>query len=133
MATDVLEEGIDVPECQLVVLFDLRRNIKSLIQSCGRARHAQSEVVVLSAPGGDNEQLVRQVVVAESDMRSLAQRNAVRWVSFFTRARPSTLPLTLTLTLSKPQTHGRAMGGTAVWAIRYSTVRYISLCCHPSQ
>jgi endoribonuclease Dicer len=76
VATDVLEEGIDVPECQLVVLFDLRRNIKSLIQSCGRARHAQSEVVVLSPPGGDNEQLVRQVVVAEGDMRLLAQRNA---------------------------------------------------------
>jgi ERCC4-related helicase len=82
VATDVLEEGIDVPECQLVVLFDLRRNIKSLIQSCGRARHAQSEVVVLSSPGGENEQLVRQVVVAESDMRILAQRNAVRYHTY---------------------------------------------------
>lgn len=38
-ATEVLEEGIDVPQCSLAVIFNLKSNLKSFIQSRGRARH----------------------------------------------------------------------------------------------
>ena len=50
-ATEVLEEGIDVPQCALVVLFDLKRNVRSYIQARGRARHAASRIVVLVSEG----------------------------------------------------------------------------------
>ena len=46
-------------------------------QSCGRARHLLSEVVVLSDPEGESECLVKKVVQAEAEMRLMAQKNAV--------------------------------------------------------
>ncbi|KAA0198755.1 Dicer [Hyalella azteca] len=38
VATRVLEEGIDVPNCTLVVRFDPALSFQSYVQSCGRAR-----------------------------------------------------------------------------------------------
>ncbi|TPX47024.1 hypothetical protein SeLEV6574_g02881 [Synchytrium endobioticum] len=48
VATAVAEEGLDIPECNLVVRFD-PRNMKlgSLIQSRGRARSANARFVVM--------------------------------------------------------------------------------------
>lgn len=42
VATNVLEEGIDVPECNLVVCFDEPKSPKSFIQRRGRARMSSS-------------------------------------------------------------------------------------------
>lgn len=42
VATDVLEEGIDIPACNLVVRFDLAKSFRSYVQSKGRARHSTS-------------------------------------------------------------------------------------------
>lgn len=42
VATSVLEEGIDVPACNLVVCIDKPSNLKSFIQRRGRARMRQS-------------------------------------------------------------------------------------------
>ncbi|KPM45765.1 Dicer-like protein 2 [Neonectria ditissima] len=47
IATSVLEEGIDVPACNLVVCFDKPANLKSFIQRRGRARMKQSKLVLL--------------------------------------------------------------------------------------
>jgi len=54
VASDVLEEGIDIPECNLVVKFDLPKNYRSYIQSKGRARHRSSKyyIMVPRAKGG---------------------------------------------------------------------------------
>jgi ERCC4-related helicase len=47
IATDVLEEGIDVAACNLVICFDPPQNLKSFIQRRGRARKKQSRFVIM--------------------------------------------------------------------------------------
>lgn len=47
VATSVLEEGIDVPACNLVVCFDKPSNLKSFIQRRGRARMSASKLCIL--------------------------------------------------------------------------------------
>ncbi|KAK4098271.1 P-loop containing nucleoside triphosphate hydrolase protein [Parathielavia hyrcaniae] len=47
VATSVLEEGIDVPACNLIVCFELPKNLKSFIQRRGRARKASSQMYLL--------------------------------------------------------------------------------------
>ena len=50
VSTSVVEEGIDIKECNLVVRFDNIPTVTSLIQSRGRARDMNSKYVIL----GDN-------------------------------------------------------------------------------
>ncbi|KAI5457385.1 hypothetical protein BGZ63DRAFT_364976 [Mariannaea sp. PMI_226] len=47
LATSVLEEGIDVPACNLVVCFEKPDNVKSFIQRRGRARMKQSKLIII--------------------------------------------------------------------------------------
>lgn len=42
-ATSVAEEGLDIPQCNIVVRFDLYRTMIEYIQSRGRARHRNSK------------------------------------------------------------------------------------------
>ena len=42
-ATSVAEEGLDIPQCNLVVRFDLYRTMIGYVQSRGRARHRNSK------------------------------------------------------------------------------------------
>ncbi|KAL7941039.1 P-loop containing nucleoside triphosphate hydrolase protein [Trichoderma barbatum] len=46
IATSVLEEGIDVPACNLVICFDTPTTSKSFIQRRGRARKKDSKLVI---------------------------------------------------------------------------------------
>ncbi|KAH9908133.1 hypothetical protein F4778DRAFT_464583 [Xylariomycetidae sp. FL2044] len=46
IATSVLEEGIDVPACNLVICFDQPANLKAYIQRRGRAREKESRLVL---------------------------------------------------------------------------------------
>ncbi|KAK4186084.1 dicer-like protein 2 [Podospora australis] len=47
VATSVLEEGIDVPVCNMVICFDKPDNLKSFIQRRGRARMSVSRLYLL--------------------------------------------------------------------------------------
>ncbi|EGG13599.1 putative RNA helicase [Cavenderia fasciculata] len=47
VTTNVLEEGLDVPECNLVIRIDAPSTVTALIQSRGRARHRNSEFVAI--------------------------------------------------------------------------------------
>ena len=47
IATNVIEEGVDVPRCNLVVRFDLPQNFRSYVQSKGRARCKPSTFLLL--------------------------------------------------------------------------------------
>lgn len=47
VASNVLEEGIDMPNCSLVVKFDKPTNYRSYVQSKGRARHRDSFYYIL--------------------------------------------------------------------------------------
>ncbi|ETS77375.1 hypothetical protein PFICI_11249 [Pestalotiopsis fici W106-1] len=53
IATSVLEEGIDVPACNLVICFDRPSNLKSFIQRRGRARMKNSTLLLFCEEGGD--------------------------------------------------------------------------------
>ena len=47
IATSVVEEGLDVPHCNLIVRFDLPNDIRSYIQSKGRARARKSQYIMM--------------------------------------------------------------------------------------
>lgn len=47
VASDVLEEGIDVQKCNLVVKFDVPKTYRSYVQSKGRARHQSSKYIMM--------------------------------------------------------------------------------------
>ena len=51
VSTSVLQEGIDVPVCNKVILFDKTHTLTQYVQSRGRARHVASKLVVIGKTG----------------------------------------------------------------------------------
>ncbi len=47
VSTSVVEEGVDVPKCNMVIRFDFPQNFRSYIQSKGRARAKNSQYILL--------------------------------------------------------------------------------------
>ncbi|KAL0968931.1 hypothetical protein UPYG_G00220020 [Umbra pygmaea] len=48
IATSIVEEGVDIPKCNLVVRFDLPAEYRSYVQSKGRARAPVSNYIMLA-------------------------------------------------------------------------------------
>ncbi|ETP50103.1 hypothetical protein F442_04487 [Phytophthora nicotianae P10297] len=79
VATNVLEEGLDVPECSLVIQFDGVIGVTSLIQSRGRARHRDSSFIIFcSAVGKERNQ---RLVENEKRLVLMANKAAARLTS----------------------------------------------------
>jgi superfamily II DNA/RNA helicase len=57
IATSVAEEGIDIPECELVVTMNLPSSVTALVQMRGRARKENSKFVVLCNDKIEEEKL----------------------------------------------------------------------------
>ncbi|KAL2832581.1 hypothetical protein BDW59DRAFT_106358 [Aspergillus cavernicola] len=57
VATDVLEEGIDVSACSVVVCYNRPPNLKSFVQRRGRARRQHSTYAILLSTEDDNSHL----------------------------------------------------------------------------
>lgn len=82
IATSVLEEGIDVPACNLVICFDPPANLKAFIQRRGRARMRKSHLHLLLDKTGKQplnwkeleQQMKRQY---EEDERELSEMEAL--------------------------------------------------------
>ena len=53
VATDVVDEGVDIPACTLIVRFDLPMDFRGYIQSKGRARHSTSEYIMINSRNDD--------------------------------------------------------------------------------
>jgi endoribonuclease Dicer len=53
-ATSVAEEGLDIPQCNLVVRFDLYRTMIAYVQSRGRARHRNSKYLHMLEDGNND-------------------------------------------------------------------------------
>ncbi|KAK2047429.1 RNase3 domain-containing protein [Colletotrichum somersetense] len=67
IATSVLEEGIDVPACNVVICFDNPPNLKSFIQRRGRARMKDSKLLMLHDSSGSAQ---REWAALEAQMKS---------------------------------------------------------------
>ncbi|UNI16097.1 Dicer-like protein 2 [Purpureocillium takamizusanense] len=70
IATAVLEEGIDVPACNLVICFDNPETPKSFIQRRGRARMRNSRLILLSERSSS---VIRQWEVLEEELKQVYQ------------------------------------------------------------
>lgn len=57
VATNVIEEGVDVPKCNLVIRFSLPQTFRSYIQSKGRARDKPSMFILMVGGGTSNADL----------------------------------------------------------------------------
>jgi ERCC4-related helicase len=87
VCTTVLEEGIDVPTCHLVICFDRPKNLKSFVQRRGRARKEQSKYIIFledddtSAQPAKWQSLEEMLKVAYEDdlrrVREAAERERV--------------------------------------------------------
>ncbi|CEI41950.1 Dicer-like protein 1 [Fusarium venenatum] len=70
-ATSVAEEGIDVPDCDLVIRFDLYNSVIQYIQSKGRARHKSSRYITMLEDG--NIKQIRSLKQAARDATALRE------------------------------------------------------------
>ncbi|KAI9675092.1 MAG: Dicer-like protein 2 [Caeruleum heppii] len=68
VATAVLEEGIDVSACHIVICFDPPKNLISFVQRRGRARKMQSEYVIMMEQN-DAASKQKDWAAMEEDMR----------------------------------------------------------------
>ncbi|KAM4058838.1 ribonuclease III domain-containing protein [Hirsutella rhossiliensis] len=68
-ATQVAEEGIDIPECDFIIRFDLYDSAIQYIQSKGRARQAQSTYISMLEQG--NMHHLRRLKQATRDANAL--------------------------------------------------------------
>lgn len=55
VATSVLEEGIDVPACNLVICYESPKDLRSFIQRKGRARKQKSKLIVFQKKDFESE------------------------------------------------------------------------------
>ncbi|KAL1967917.1 hypothetical protein VTN77DRAFT_2334 [Rasamsonia byssochlamydoides] len=69
-ATSVAEEGLDIPDCNLVVRFDLYHTLIQYVQSRGRARHVNSTYAhMVELDNLEHETRLEEVREAEDMMR----------------------------------------------------------------
>jgi endoribonuclease Dicer len=69
-ATSVAEEGLDIPDCNLVIRFDLYDTTIQYIQSRGRARHSNSRYIHMAESGNlEHTQIMREVRQNEGILR----------------------------------------------------------------
>ena len=74
IATSIAEEGLDIPECNLVIRFDLYETLIQYIQSRGRARHEQSQYVHMVEDNNKiHYQAVADVRLGEQVMRQFCE------------------------------------------------------------
>jgi ERCC4-related helicase len=78
ITTSVLEEGIDIPQCHIVICFDKPKDLTSYIQRRGRARMKESKYVMILPLGDfskqkDWKQLESQMEVAYLDQQRDSQ------------------------------------------------------------
>lgn len=75
IATSVLEEGIDISACNIVICFNKPPNLKSFIQRRGRARKSRS-IFVLLVPSDDRSLGPQEWGDMENQMREEYQKDA---------------------------------------------------------
>lgn len=73
-STSVAEEGLDIPQCNLVARFDLYRTMIGYVQSRGRARHQNSRYLhMIEKDNPQQEALIIEAMSAEQRMKTFCQ------------------------------------------------------------
>lgn len=73
-ATSIAEEGLDIPDCNRIIRFDLYSTLIQYIQSRGRARHENSEYIHMVEKGNQiHIQAVQEVRRGEEIMRNFCE------------------------------------------------------------
>ena len=73
-ATSVAEEGLDIPQCNIVARFDLYHTMIAYVQSRGRARHRNSKYLhMLEVGNDDHRERLMQVGLDEKVMRDFCK------------------------------------------------------------
>ena len=73
-ATSIAEEGLDIPDCNVVIRFDMYKTLIQYIQSRGRARHEESEYITLVETGnGAHAMTMSEVQKGELAMRKFCE------------------------------------------------------------
>lgn len=73
IATSVAEEGLDIPDCNLVVRFDLYSTVIQYIQSRGRARHVNSRYFhMVENHNEEHLRTIKEVVNHENILKNFA-------------------------------------------------------------
>ncbi|XP_033221777.1 endoribonuclease Dicer isoform X2 [Belonocnema kinseyi] len=81
VATDVVDEGVDIPACTLIVRFDLPLDFRAYVQSKGRARHSTSQYTMIMSSDDDKfesrykqfqktESFLQRILLGKTDLRS---------------------------------------------------------------
>ena len=74
IVTSIAEEGLDVPDCNLIIRFDLYNTVIQYIQSRGRARHMESTYVHMIEYGNlIHRQRLKDVRMAEAKTRAFCE------------------------------------------------------------
>lgn len=68
ISTSVVEEGLDIPACHLVVCYSLPPNVKSFIQRRGRARRMKSSYFLMIEGGSDMQGKIERLKKLEQEM-----------------------------------------------------------------
>lgn len=78
VATDVVDEGIDIPTCTLIIRYDMPMDFRAYVQSKGRARHSSSNYVLLM-PKDDEGCLQRyyQYKSTESRLKAVSSSDMI--------------------------------------------------------
>ncbi|KAK6586892.1 hypothetical protein PZA11_000182 [Diplocarpon coronariae] len=73
-ATSVAEEGLDVPDCNLIMRFDLYTTLIQYIQSRGRARHQNSRYIHMHEAGNaEHQQIMLEVRKNENILKQFCE------------------------------------------------------------
>lgn len=74
IATSVAEEGLDIPDCNLVIRFDLYKTLIQYIQSRGRARQVNSRFIHMCEEGNrEHSALIRDVRTKEGILENFCK------------------------------------------------------------
>lgn len=98
ISTSVAEEGLDIPECNLVVRYGLLTNEIAQKQASGRARARDSHYSVVAQKGGREENRERvNEYLDELTEKAIAQIQEMSLPEFRTKVRGSGPPSSVAL------------------------------------
>jgi ERCC4-related helicase/dsRNA-specific ribonuclease len=77
VATDVMEEGLDVRACKYVINFDLPGTLKSFVQRKGRSRAKDSLMISLIPYGDDGDSIYDELVLLHQQEKAIEHHSSL--------------------------------------------------------